>query len=934
MLAMAEQGRRRAVVARVLAAVCLFLSLAASAWALSAQMQQGLNWLTAQVKAGGALNNETTSKATTPQNRDESLRTLQQLAAGSATPDVSQQDTTSTEYLARQALSLSAKGSDVSKQLATLVGRQNADGGFGLHASSPSASLYSAWALAAFAKQPTTYNSAIGNLETWLYGRVQSDGGLDGYSSKDRQQASSLLLLGLETPGPNVPARNVMQQLSTWLSAQQAADGSWGEDLYLSAYALSALIPVNPDTGLQQTAVTWLLSQQAADGSWNDDPFLTAVILRALAQAPAASTASNGVSGQILAAGSGQALVGVSVSVVGSTAVARSDSHGNFRLTGLPAGSDNVQFAATGYQGSSIWVTVPANGVVNLGGLLLQPANGSSSLSGFVTSGITHQPIAGATVTIAGTSFSTSSSAQGYYQFASITGASVSLSVSAIGYSTNTATVGLSGGAVLYQPVLYPVGAAVSTGNAQITGRVLAQGSNQPLANVQILVNQQVISSTDSAGNYTLSLAGGSYSLSYRLSGFGTATAQLTVNQGDVATLQTVYLTSAQATTSTVAGVITDSVTGQPVIGATVQIVGGASTVTDSSGNYTLSSGNAGSQFSVRASDTGYNSQIVQVQVSQPTTIIDNFSLVALPGQGVSIAPISTSPNPATLNTPMTFATVYQNSGGGTATIVPVMQVVNAAGKVVSEANAFTSPTSVTPLGVFNVPAGGSQNVYFQWNSGTFPPGNYKVYAYGSSWGSFWPSTPIGSVFTQQQTSFSITAQSQLAGSVSATPPVQQLGNGVTVQPVQVSAELQNTGNIPTVSQTVTAQLVDQSSNKVVASLPAVLPALAVQQVTSLDLGTWSTPLTGSFMVNLLDGSGTSLGISTTVYIGAAVSGVFSVTPSSTASGKQTIKGQIALSSVKATLNKPTMMSTPVAKIAVAVSWHDKCRADACFWLP
>jgi hypothetical protein len=37
---------------------------------------------------------------------------------------------------------------------------------------------------------------------------------------------------------------------------------------------------------------------------------------------------------------------------------------------------------------------------------------------------------------------------------------------------------------------------------------------------------------------------------------------------------------------------------------------------------------------------------------------------------------------------------------------------------------------------------------------------------------------------------------------------------------------------------------------------------------------------------------------------------------------------------IRATLNKPTMMSTPVAKIAVAVSWHDKCRADACFWLP
>jgi len=588
---MAEQGLfRRALAARVWAAVLLFLSLVASAWALSPQMQSGLNWLTAQVQPGGALSNENVSTATPLQNRDESIRTLERLAAGSATPDISQQDTTATEYLARQVLSLNAQGSNVSSQLASLVTRQNSDGGFGLHAGSASISLDSAWVLAALSTQPAAFSTAIGNLEAWLYGRVQSDGGLDGYSSRDRIQASSLMLMALEALTQDVPARNAMQQLSSWLSTQQAADGSWGENLYLTAYSLSALAPVSADATLQQSGVAWLLSQQGADGSWNDDPFLTAVILRALSlvsASPASSTPT--VSGQLVDASSGMALPGVVITANGSTATATSNAQGGFVLSGLPTGSQTLNFTLSGYQTSSVIVTVPASGGVSLGGLLLSTTSGSS-LSGIVTDGSSHQPIAGATITLAGTTQSTTSNAQGYYQIGSISGSALSVSVTASGYAALTTSVTLgSNGSASFSPVLYAPGSAAATGNAQLSGQILAQGSSLPLANVQVLLNNALATSTDSNGHYTLSEAGGSYTLSYLLSGFSTATAQVTANSGDVVTLPTVYL-GTQATSTTISGTLTDSTTGNPLTGATVQVVGGASTTTNSAGSYTLRS--------------------------------------------------------------------------------------------------------------------------------------------------------------------------------------------------------------------------------------------------------------------------------------------------------------------------------------------------------
>ena len=888
---MAEQGRlRRVFAARVWATVVLFMALIASAWALT-PMQHGLQWLSAQVKPGGALGNEAASRATSSQNRDESLRTLQQLASGSATPDVSQQDTTSTEYLARQVLSLSAKGGDVSKQLSSLVSRQNSDGGFGLHAGSASIALDSAWALAALAKQPASYSSTIGNLETWLYGRVQSDGGLDGYSFKDRQQASSLMLLALESLTPDLPARNAIQQLSTWLSSRQAADGSWSEDLYLTAYSLSALAPVSADATLQQSAASYLLSRQASDGSWNADPFLTAVILRALALTPAASAAANGVSGQILSAVSGQPEPGVSVTIAGSAASAISDSNGNFLLSGVPAGSDTLQFSQGGYQPQTLVVAVPANSIVAVGSIFLTPGAGSSVISGTVTDGSTHHAVIGATITIPGSSQLAISNAQGYYQLAGVSGGSVTLSISAAGYATLTTNVTVgSNGAITYQPVLYPQGSTAIGGNAQLSGQVLAQGSNKPLANVQVTANQQTVT-TDANGNYTLSLPGGGYTVTYQLAGYSSASAQVAASSGDVASLPVVYL-GTQVTSTSISGVITDSATNNPVSGATVQIVGGSTTTTSSAGTYSLS-GLTGTQFSLRASATGYNSQNLQIQVNQPATLTQNFALVAQAGQGVSVDPLQATPGTTSLNAPIVISTSYHNAGTGPAALVAILQVINAQGAIIGTATAYGSTSAGTPLGQFTVAPGGSQDVVFRWNSGEFSPGAYTLLASASLAGSITRAALLGTVVAQASGALSITPQAKLIGTVLATPPVQQIGN---ISPVHITASLQSVGNVASGAHTLTAAIVDQNKNQV-GSTQATLTSLGVNGLASLDFGAWTPAVAGNFTVNLVNDDNTTLA-STGIYVGVAATGVLTITPQLTSTGSHTVQGTVALQGI------------------------------------
>jgi protocatechuate 3,4-dioxygenase beta subunit len=117
--------------------------------------------------------------------------------------------------------------------------------------------------------------------------------------------------------------------------------------------------------------------------------------------------------------------------------------------------------------------------------------------------------------------------------------------------------------------------------------------------------------------------------------------------------------------TGSIGGTVTDSQTpAQPVVGATVAYTGtkgSGSTVTDSSGNYTLSSVPPGT-YTVTASATGYTTESGSVTVTVGVTAPKSFTLIATSGISGAVTDTETPAQP------ISGATIhYAGTGGNTA---------------------------------------------------------------------------------------------------------------------------------------------------------------------------------------------------------------------------------------------------------------------------
>lgn len=911
--------------------VLLGFSGVAAALSLSPEVQHGVTWLQSRISDSGSLGGEADSVATPLQNRDEALRTLQLLASGSPqlAAGVAGEDPSATESLARQALSLGATR-DIGTLLQALAGRQNTDGGIGATAGGPSNALDSAWALAALSQQPALYGQAIVGLKTYLLGQQWQDGGLAGLSQTSRLEGSSLLLLALQALTPDVATRDGMQKLSTWLSQSQGADGAWGSDLYITAYALAALTPVSSDGTQRQAAVSYLKSQQGPNGDWANDPFLTAVILRALSATPgtATPTVTNSVFGQVLSSAGNLPLSGVAVALDGSSKATTTGTDGKFQLNGVPTSSQILRLSLAGYQDRTFTITVPSTTQLNLGTVMLSPVSAAvTTLSGTVLDIDTQQAVAGATVALGGgATLSVQTDAAGKYQFSNLAAGTYSLSLSAGGYTTQSFSISLGEGGNLLPLTLRKQSnpTPIPTGPATLSGQVVALGSNQPLADVQILVNQQPITATSGTGAFALTLPAGSYRLDYLKAGYFTLTQNVAVTEGSTVSIGQVTLT-AQRNTTRLSGLVLDRQTQQPLANATVQVVDGASTSTGSDGRYALDD-IAATEFDVRVSAAGYDSELTRLSVSFPGEVAYDFSLAPQVGQGVSIAPLEISPASIGLRTDVVLAATYRNAGSEGAELVPTLQLLDGAGKVVSAAVPYATPQASTPVSSVTVAAGGSLTLYFRWNSGQFPPGGYSALARGSLVGTISRSNLLGTVLAERQGGFAITAGQHLVGSLTATPPVQQAGN---VQPVHLSAVIQNDGNTPAAAQTLTVRLVNEKSGTAAATLTGALPALDMNGLATVDFGDWSSPVPGSYIATVVDEYGTAMGLSTKVYVGDAAKGFFTVNKTVVPTGTQSVKANVALQGVDAVTGEITDPLAPLIKTAIqkAVTYNDTAAA-------
>ena len=322
------------------------------------------------------------------------------------------------------------------------------------------------------------------------------------------------------------------------------------------------------------------------------------------------SSGSTGtVTGKVTDSG-GTAISGATVSYSGGQA--STDSGGNYSLAGVPAGSVQITASATGYTSQSETVTVTAGQTTTAPTIALSSVP-TGSITGLVTD-TSATPLAGATVAYSGGSTQTDST--GHYTLNNVPEGSVTLTASLSGYQSASETVSVTANQTTTAPTMQLATAPVGTIQGHVTN---SSGTALPGATVAY---GGASTTTDSSGNYTLSkVPAGTVQVTASLSGYQTATQNVTVTAGQTTTAN---FTLSQAAAGTVTGTVKNISTGQVIVGATVSYSGG-SAMTNSSGVYSLSNVPGGTQ-TITASANGYLSVASTVTVNSGTNTL-NFQL-------------------------------------------------------------------------------------------------------------------------------------------------------------------------------------------------------------------------------------------------------------------------------------------------------------------
>ncbi|KAF0813729.1 Chitinase ChiA [Andreprevotia sp. IGB-42] len=896
-------------------AAFLLLSGLAVALTLSPAVQKGLTWLQAQVKTDGSLQNEADSVATPLQSRAETLRTLQLLASAAPSAllqSVAGETDSNTEYLARQVLALGGSGQDVSARLALLAGRQNTDGGYGAAEGHPSNALDSAWALAALSSVSQGQSAAASAVRLYLINQLQADGAMPAASDAARIQASALTLIALAMTTPDLNVSTTQGKLATWLASRQGNDGAWLGDTYLTAYALAALAPISSDQVLRGNASAFLLQGQNAAGGWKDDPFLTAVVLRVLSGATdVAPVVGAAISGQLIDSG-GNALPGASV-VLNSQQTTQTDSSGRFKLAGLNAGSYAAAYSKAGYTGLSKSYTLAANQNLDVGTLQLTNNPTTAIVRGHVTTGAQDVAVKGASVSIVGAStLNAVTDANGNYEISGVTPGNLGIVISASGLQAAQATAtGVAGQTLVFSPKLFAVGDTVP-GSGHLFGKVVAAGSGKPLAGVTLVAAGKTLATTAANGQFAVDLTPGNYPIAVALAGYKGVSFDVTLPAGSNADAGTIQLQSQQTTTS-MTGKVTRASDGQPVYGAKVEIIGGASATTNAAGQYSLA-GLSGSSFPVRISSAGYVTQSWSFELAQPADVERDFSLSAEASKGtldLSDLVLATSQVPAATDVRAT-ATI-SNSGADAVAGAITLQILSADGKVVSSGTAYQAD-GATPLGIANIAGGAQQPVVLRWNSGQFAAGTYTLIARISEAGTLSRDNLLGRVLATRQVALAITGKSLFSGSVAADPPVLQANSQT---PVNLTAVLQNSGNIPLPAADYTLRIRDKKTAAVVVTKTASGALTAPAGLLSLDFGSWQPAAAAEYLLEVTAADPAFGQITGAFYVGDAAKASFSVDKSTVLPGNQNVHGTVKITGMDVVNGSISDPLAPLIKTAV-----------------
>jgi RHS repeat-associated protein len=329
----------------------------------------------------------------------------------------------------------------------------------------------------------------------------------------------------------------------------------------------------------------------------------------------------------------GQPILDATVRLAGTLNATATDGAGNFNLT-APAGLYTLTVAKFGFlPATTTPFTLAAGGSFAAGTIRLQPAPGT--ITGTVLSSLGGSPLAGASVALAENGDTAFADASGNFSLTEPAG-TYTVTVAQAGYASQSLpSFAVAAGTshplgtitLIANPAVVSGHVASSAGGAPIAGATVTatstgspqaaalagagsaapvgEGSAAPIVAGRARAIQPAASTftttTDAAGNFTLQLPPGTYSVAVTAAGFGSRTTSA-VNLGAGAMFSFGTLTLDPL--GTITGTVVQAAGGAPIAGATVAVVGTLNvTATDATGAFTLTQ--PAGTYSLKASAPG-----------------------------------------------------------------------------------------------------------------------------------------------------------------------------------------------------------------------------------------------------------------------------------------------------------------------------------------
>ncbi len=295
------------------------------------------------------------------------------------------------------------------------------------------------------------------------------------------------------------------------------------------------------------------------------------------------------------------------------------DNQGFYQFSSVPPGQYTIAIDADGYQPASRTFVVEAS-IPEVQDFALDLL--VFSVSGAVTDVITGRPISGADVALDGpVTDNTSTDDQGFYSLSGLPPGQYVIDFTASLYEPETVAVTITNQDVIEDAALTPIPQTTS-----ISGAV-RDDAQAPIAGATVELSgpTNAQTTTDAQGMYEFTgVAPGSYEMIASATGYTSDTLNVVAVAGVPLTNQDFVLSQLLYSIS---GTVTDSVTGDPLISASVSVSGpfNGNTTTDGSGQYTISDLPPG-QYTIELSASGY---VTKSRVRSITTssLTEDFSL-------------------------------------------------------------------------------------------------------------------------------------------------------------------------------------------------------------------------------------------------------------------------------------------------------------------